>query len=277
MNDLENGTPLPGISSPLDPVKDYFRIRLVCSVLDTCGSSFKRGPTALKLDQFLTFFQMYAFTKVQPVPMDVEFMYMDTIEMLRPKLKMFLNYEQAAYHVNALILEELQNHSNTLLEDEEEEDQEDHITTCQQESNKNQEQQVISPTDQEMDQEDSDSSNGEQENHDLDLDFEKEFSKMCLSNERKRMEKKIQPFDASIPIKSKSMMEPTQTTHQQGVAFTLLTKKGNKPQSKSLILPSDSPFALSTLSKQAQDLKEKKELKKIVLGYQDRLRTFFCL
>lgn len=37
---------------------DYFRIRLVCTLLDTCGTCFDRGTAKKKLDFFLTFFQV---------------------------------------------------------------------------------------------------------------------------------------------------------------------------------------------------------------------------
>jgi hypothetical protein len=37
---------------------DFFRIRLVCTLLDTCGMCFDRGTAKKKLDFFLTFFQV---------------------------------------------------------------------------------------------------------------------------------------------------------------------------------------------------------------------------
>ena len=39
---------------------DFFRIRLVCNLLDTCGLCFDRGAAKKKLDFFLTFFQVRA-------------------------------------------------------------------------------------------------------------------------------------------------------------------------------------------------------------------------
>lgn len=37
---------------------DFFRIRLVCVLLDTCGMCFDRGTQKKKLDNFLIFFQV---------------------------------------------------------------------------------------------------------------------------------------------------------------------------------------------------------------------------
>lgn len=52
------GKPLPGQQCPLDMPDDFFRVRLVCVLLDTCGMCFDRGTQQKKLDNFLTFFQV---------------------------------------------------------------------------------------------------------------------------------------------------------------------------------------------------------------------------
>ena len=52
------GRPMPGQPCPLDMPDDFFRIRLVCVLLDTCGMCFDRGTQQKKLDSFLTFFQV---------------------------------------------------------------------------------------------------------------------------------------------------------------------------------------------------------------------------
>lgn len=54
----EGGTPVPGRINMLDMPDDFFRIRLVCTILDTCGICFDRGSAKKKLDFFLTFFQV---------------------------------------------------------------------------------------------------------------------------------------------------------------------------------------------------------------------------
>jgi regulator of nonsense transcripts 2 len=77
---------------------DFFRIRLVCVLLDACGMCFDRGSQKRKLDNFLIFFQvcwflswpnntfelpvsqLYVMCK-DPLPMDVEFMLSDSLEV----------------------------------------------------------------------------------------------------------------------------------------------------------------------------------------------------
>ena len=44
--------------SELDPPEHLFRIRLICTLLDTCGHYFDRGSTKKKMDCFLVFFQV---------------------------------------------------------------------------------------------------------------------------------------------------------------------------------------------------------------------------
>ena len=47
-----------GSPSPVDPPDNYFRVRLVCCLLDTCGLYFDHGSAKKKLDVFLIFFQV---------------------------------------------------------------------------------------------------------------------------------------------------------------------------------------------------------------------------
>lgn len=79
--------PLVEPTSPDDPPGDYFRIRLVCVILDTCGQYFSRGTAGEKMDRFLKFFQRYILTKA-PLPMSIQYVVLDTLEKLRPKMKL---------------------------------------------------------------------------------------------------------------------------------------------------------------------------------------------
>ena len=74
------GLPIPGRDSPIDAVDDFFRVRQVCTLLDTCGGCFNRGSQKQRMDQFLVVFQLYVLCKAD-VPMDVNFMLNDTFEV----------------------------------------------------------------------------------------------------------------------------------------------------------------------------------------------------
>jgi hypothetical protein len=58
---LADGHPRPQIASPLDPPDDFFRMRLICTLLDACGMCFGHGSAKKKLDDFLVFFQVSCF------------------------------------------------------------------------------------------------------------------------------------------------------------------------------------------------------------------------
>ncbi|RXM27839.1 Regulator of nonsense transcripts 2 [Acipenser ruthenus] len=99
-----------GTASPLDPPEHLFRIRMVCTVLDTCGQYFDRGSSKRKLDCFLIYFQRYiwwkksldVWTEGHPFPIDIDYMLSDTLELLRPKMKLCCSLEEAIRQVTGL-------------------------------------------------------------------------------------------------------------------------------------------------------------------------------
>ncbi len=53
--------------SLIDPPEHLFRIRLVCVVLDTCGTYFNAGSSKKKLDYFFAYFQVRRTAYDRPV------------------------------------------------------------------------------------------------------------------------------------------------------------------------------------------------------------------
>lgn len=100
----ENLKPDPEVPSPVDPPGDFFRARLVCTLLDTCGQFFDTGTLRTKLDVFLVYFQRYLLAK-GPRTHDAEFMVQDSFEQLRPKLTFFKTYEEANNEVEQIEIE----------------------------------------------------------------------------------------------------------------------------------------------------------------------------
>ncbi|XP_012145695.1 UPF2 regulator of nonsense mediated mRNA decay isoform X2 [Megachile rotundata] len=98
------------IPSVLDPPDHLFRIRLVCTLLETCGQYFNGGSSKKKLDYFLIFFQNYywfkytdpIWTTENPFPVGIDYMYRDTLTMLRPKMQLFQSYKEAQCAVEEL-------------------------------------------------------------------------------------------------------------------------------------------------------------------------------
>ncbi|KAK7102854.1 regulator of nonsense transcripts 2-like [Littorina saxatilis] len=94
----------------LDPPEHLLRLRLVCVLLDTCGQYFDKGSSKKKLDCFLTYFQRYYWFKrslpiwpeERPFPIDIMNMMQDTMDAIRPKMRMAVAMEEAATAVQAL-------------------------------------------------------------------------------------------------------------------------------------------------------------------------------
>ncbi|KAI4302355.1 hypothetical protein MLD38_038110 [Melastoma candidum] len=92
----------------LDPPEDCFRIRLVITLLQTCGHYFDRGSSKRKLDRFLIHFQRYVLGKGS-LPLDIEFDLQDLFAVLRPSMTRYSLIEE----VNAA-LAELEEHEHTI-------------------------------------------------------------------------------------------------------------------------------------------------------------------
>ncbi|KAJ1022534.1 hypothetical protein NDA16_003523 [Ustilago loliicola] len=117
-----NGRPWPGQVALLDAPDDYFRVRLICTLLDTCGVCFDRGSLKKKLDDFLVFLNVYVLCKGQPLPMDVDFMLTETLETLRPELKFKKVFGEAATALEEMMAANSQKSAQALAVEEEEEE-----------------------------------------------------------------------------------------------------------------------------------------------------------
>uniref|UniRef100_A0A7S4UWP3 MIF4G domain-containing protein n=1 Tax=Ditylum brightwellii TaxID=49249 RepID=A0A7S4UWP3_9STRA len=71
----------PRVPSFIDPPSSVFRIKLVCVLLSTVAPAIITSSNKAKLDQFMTSFQRYLFTK-SVIPTEVEFLLLDTFDEL---------------------------------------------------------------------------------------------------------------------------------------------------------------------------------------------------
>jgi len=273
---------------PIDAPDDFFRVRLCCTLLDTCGMCFDRGSAKKKLDSFLVFFQMYMLSKSKP-PMDVEFMIMDTLELLRPNLQLATSYEDANEAVDQMLLEQLkavQGGDTKLQEDGYEDSGPESSSSDEGDDDEG----LDDKEDEAADVSDEESLNGAAIDEDEDVvmlrkreeqleedeEFEKEFSRMMSESvESRKFEKKSAMLDVPIPMHLRGGQDrrTTAATNEQAngkMSFTLLTKKGNRQQVKLMEVPSDSLLAISTRTKQEAQREEQQQLKQIVLNYEER-------
>jgi regulator of nonsense transcripts 2 len=71
----------PRVPSVIDPPSAVFRIKLICTLLDSCVSSLVTATNLPKLDVFLAAFQRYIFIK-DFLPTDIEFSLLDTFDLI---------------------------------------------------------------------------------------------------------------------------------------------------------------------------------------------------
>ncbi|KAJ3021095.1 UNVERIFIED_CONTAM: hypothetical protein HDU68_009800 [Siphonaria sp. JEL0065] len=287
----ENQFPEPGVFCSLDAPHDFFRVRLCCVLLETCGQCFDRGILAQKLDEFLAFLQVYLHSKPR-LSMDVEFLMEELFDLLRPKQILCKSYDEAVDAFNLLVMKHITQdpasvqaanafterfvensdeeedewgvapanaHAGSGDEEDAEVDEEQQQANASQEEDENEEEVVVHMPEQEVDAE-------------FEVEFDKEFSKMMQDSlESRKFEKKAQAvFDVAIPVKRGVVFQQADSGPPEGVVFSFLTKKGNKPQMKAVELPQDSSFVVKTKQVKEAELEEKKQLKKLVLSYDDR-------
>ncbi|GAU44189.1 hypothetical protein TSUD_373240 [Trifolium subterraneum] len=333
-----HGTPEQDV---LDPPEDFFRIRLIITLLETCGHYFDHGSSKKKLDRFLMHFQRYILSK-GALPLDVEFDLQDLFADLRPSMVRYTSVDE----VNAALVEleehdriisadkassEKHSHTDKPLSrttsatmvgngqnndngaeengvqdnvndgehdsgsdvidveghDDEELDEENHDDGCE--------------TEDDDEEEDGPASDDEDEVHVRqkvaavdpleEADFDQELKAVVQareSMEQRRQELRGRPtLNMMIPM---NVFEGSAKDHHakgiggesgdeavdedtgvnKEVQVKVLVKRGNKQQTKQMYIPSDSSLVQSTKQKEAAELQEKEDIKRLILEYNDR-------
>ncbi|EPE02340.1 nonsense-mediated mrna decay factor [Ophiostoma piceae UAMH 11346] len=318
------GAPVPGRINPIDLPDEYFRIRLVSTILETTGSYFSKGASGKKLDFFLAFFQFYIFTK-NPLPMDIEFIVQDTFALIRPQWKLATDLEEAAKVFQVAVVKDLEDkaaasgagkgasavsaageaegeqHDGPASDDESSDDEIGHgddLAGGDVEVNIIDDE-LLSDEDGDDDDDedddggrDSDRSGSESEDEEIvvtreeeqidpedEADFEREYARMMAESLESRKFERKPMFDLALPVRPKTTSqgqtnaEPGPNGHDNGredgtptMAFSLLTKRGNRQQTRTLELPSDSEFAVAMRNQQLAEREEQQRIKNLVLN-----------
>ncbi|KAF3055689.1 Regulator of nonsense transcripts 2 [Daldinia childiae] len=295
-----NGVPVPGRFNPFDLPDDYFRIRLVATMLETCGMFFNRGAAGKKLDYFLSFLQYYIYTK-QPLPMDIEFIVQDTFSLTRPQWKLATTLEEATKAFQLAVAQDQKNagldksvdqdeaSSGASSEDEgdggegdgdgdivlPEADGDDSELDDDDDIFEDAETQLHSPQDESEEEAIVVTRKAEEIDPEDEADFEREYAKMMAESLESRKFDRKPLFDVPLPVrpKTRDISSTTDTDGANGesapstMAFSLLTKKGNRQQTRTVALPSDSTFAVAMKTQQQAEREEQQRIKNLVLNY----------
>ncbi|KAK0832415.1 mRNA decay protein [Friedmanniomyces endolithicus] len=298
----EGGYAQPGRMSQLDLPDDYFRIRLVAALLETCGMYFEKGTLKKKLDFYLAFLQLYINVK-DPLPMDMEFVVQDLYSALRPQWHVILADLPEASRVFAEACK--QNYSETGKApdpediDEAEADGSDDApmhsrdtTTITADAEDGEDAtQATDPTAQPADSDEEEhiivTRPEEERDPEADADFDRELAKLMAESAESRRTERKPIFDVPLPLRRTAARSDATSHHaaedsggeapapssglSNGVAgkmkFALLSRKGNRQQTRSIDLPSDSGFAVAMRSQQEAERAEQQRIKSLVLNY----------
>ncbi|KAI5866676.1 ARM repeat-containing protein [Durotheca rogersii] len=292
------GAPIPGRLNPFDLPDDYFRIRLVATMLETCGMFFNRGAAGKKLDYFLSFLQYYIHTK-QPLPMDIEFIVQDTFSLTRPQWKLATTLEEATRAFQLAVAQDQKNAgldkgpdqddgSSSESSDDEgiegdgdialpEADGDDDSELGEEEDAEDVENQPQSPQDFESEDEAIVvTRQSEQVDPEDAADFDRELSKLMSEGIESRKFDRRALLDVPLPVrpKTRDLSSTTEADNVNGesaapstMAFSLLTKKGNRQQTRTVELPSDSTLAIAMKTQQQAEREEQQRIKNLVLNY----------
>lgn len=293
----EGGTPTPGRTSPFDLPDDYFRIRLVCTMLDTCGMCFDRGSSRKKLDFYLTFFQYYVLTK-DPLPMEIDFLVQDVFATVRPQWKLITDPDLAAKAFADAVQSKYKQFSGDRAAEELEDGEESESDEALGDDDNAPDVEAADSSgddgeedgEEHSDPEEEPQSSSEEEHivvvreegkidPEAEAEFEREFAAMMAESLDSRKNDRQTRFDVPLPVRraarpptdivddGSNSGNETSTVSHNTMAFQLMTKKGNRQQTRTIDLPSDSHFALSMKSQQAAEREEQQRIKNLVLNY----------
>ncbi|KAK4130777.1 ARM repeat-containing protein [Trichocladium antarcticum] len=278
------GPPVPGRINPFDQPDDFFRIRLVSTILETCGMFFNKGAAGKKLDYFLSFFQYYIHAK-NPLPMDVEFLVQDIFALTRPQWKLASNLDEATKVFQLAVAQdhktsgldkaavEQDDRTSGMSSDDEQDDDDD---SGSDDGDAEEPEQIASYHDSESEEEAIVVTREEEEiDPEDEADFDREYAKMMAESvEARKYERK--QFDIPLPVRPKTRetaggadaAEAGKAPPPSGtMAFSVLTKRGNRQQTRTVELPSDSGFAVAMINQRQVAKEEQQRIKNLVLNY----------
>lgn len=272
------GPPVPGRLNPFDLPDDFFRIRLIATILETCGMFFNKGVQGKKLDYFLSFFQYYIFTK-EPLPMDIEFIVQDTYGLTRPQWKLATNLEEASKAFQMAITQDQKNSGLDKILEQDDGTSGPSSDDGEGEGDDDVDEEEDAESDEDEDHDgsrvDSDSEDEaivvtreeEQVNPEEEAEFEREYAKMMAESLDSRKFDRKPLFDVPLPMRGRAQPAETPVANAPGtMAFSLLTKRGNRQQTRTVELPSDSNFAIAMKNQQAAEREEQQRIKNLVLN-----------
>lgn len=277
--------PAPNRICELDQPDDYFRIHLICTILQNI--ELRSANFIAKINIFLKYFDYYIYTKEAPLPKDCEFKIIKTFE--RVKFTRAENLKEAVDRMNEIIRSKGGSGGNG--DDEEDEydlEDEDDVDDIE-----NYDEDGDSSIDEEISNGYNSSSldSGNEEDESTQLSYEAYERKLQEEEERKiedalEREFKRMVFESMNSTKTnKTVLELPQNikgnktedfingedasraklTSGGKIPFTLVTKNGKAISTKNLELPTNFKFASNVVEEERRRKTQKEKINKYIL------------
>ncbi|KAJ6164398.1 Nonsense-mediated mRNA decay factor (Upf2) [Penicillium chermesinum] len=242
------------------------------------------------------YFRYYLFTK-DPLPMDIDFLVQDTYSTLRPQWKLATDLEEATRLFGEAVSRNynLQDSKRPAEPDDNDDDgessssdvglEEDAIPKIEDDQESSDEAEASGPNMEANDEFESEDEQifvtrkEEERDPEAEAEFDREFEKMMAESMDSRKFERKAVFDIPLPMKrlaretvandaSESESAPVEPVAPKTMAFSLMTKRGNKQQTRTIDLPSDSSLAVAMQSRKQADWEEQQRIKNLVLNYE---------
>lgn len=241
-----------------DSEDDGFRVRMVCTLLEACGSKFGKGERKAKLDRFLRYFERYMLAKSH-LSLDLQFMVMDVYEMLRPDMTLCKTYEEAVEECKkiesgAIVEEEVKEK----IEEVKNEDMSEEESKLKEKGEENEEAVHVEEENlKEYDRGNITNKLDDELNALID-EYQKEAKKQGV----------LKKVDVPVPVIKKES-EPDTGMNK----FAVMIKKGAKQVMKKLTVPSDSKMAVAHQRRMDEEEEERHRMKELTMHMIEREET----
>ncbi|KAJ2365510.1 mRNA decay protein [Coemansia sp. RSA 2610] len=267
--------PVPGRTCELDMASDYFRIRLACALLSSCGPRIRSAENMRQLYEIALWFQMYVLAKDQPLPVDIDYNVESLFETVFTGTARYEVWDDAAQALTALMQSTgtpvptaSVEASATPAGSELSPDQAAADSSSEYDGALESDGSVI---DAEAEMAEAARQNAaleallEQEEEDA---LERDFNQLMLdSSDAQRTERGA--LDVGIPMGLIGRAEQD-VNDADSVRFALLTGKKQRPAVRQVSIPTASRMAQNLRQQEQSTMRERAQLKRIVLSYERR-------
>ncbi|KAJ2852601.1 mRNA decay protein [Coemansia brasiliensis] len=270
--------PTPGRSCELDAASDYFRVRLICTLLSTCGRHICRAENLHVMHELGLLVQMYVLAKDQPLPVDIEYSIDGLYGSVFAGVVRCETWEEAAHALAAFnrsdaspVVPQMEPppadspvelaHQDVETEASDYSDKSDYSPDIEdaaidEEAQMEEARRQMEAMEALLDREEEES-------------LEREFNQLSLeSTDMRRGERSA--LDVGIPMNLIGQTRQNETTDPNSMRFALLAGKKQRPVVHRVSIPAESQIAQTVRMQEESALRERAHLKRIVLNYERR-------